>query len=148
MDDGAKLKAVGRLQQVEEKRRDQVGQQLESMRQRHAHIQLQLAQLAKLKNHSGQSALNTPVLNSATLMNLSRVDTMLQKLLRHHEHEQAVMQAQCSSVQKQLEHKHARVMGLEKVLERWRTKQRYEQACKEQKQLEDLINARLKKRVI
>lgn len=148
MDEEAKVKAVSRLQLVEEKQRDQVGQQLEAMRRRQAHMQQQVAQLAQLKTDSVQSAFSAPALNSSALMNLSQVDLMLQKLLLHHEEEQALMQAQCQSVQKQLEHKHARVMGLEKVLERWRAQQRYKQARKEQKQLEDLINARLKKRLL
>lgn len=144
----SKLKAVGKLQLMEEKQRDRVGQQLDVMRQRHSHLKMQLAQLSALKNHAGQSALTTPVLNSAALMNLNRVDQMLQKMLRHHEHEQAVMQAECASVQKNLEYKHARVQGLEKVLERWRTKQNYEKAKKEQKLIEDIINSRLKRKVL
>lgn len=143
----SKLKAVGKLQQMEEKQRDRVGQQLDTMRQRCTHLSLQLEQLSALKNHAGQSALSTPVLNSATLMNLNRVDQMLQRMLHHHEHEQAVMQAECDSVQKHLEHKHARVKGLEKVLERWRHKQNYEKAKQEQKLLEDIINCRLKRKL-
>ncbi|MCV5854046.1 flagellar export protein FliJ, partial [Escherichia coli] len=119
----ATLKAVGKLQQMEEKQRDRVGQQLDAMRQRHNHLSTQLQQLSALKGHAGQSALSSPSLNSAALMNFNRVDQMLQRMLRHHEQEQAVMQAECASVQKTLEHKHARVQGLEKVLERWRTKQ-------------------------
>ncbi|GAB7227957.1 MULTISPECIES: flagellar export protein FliJ [Vibrio] len=144
----AKLKAVGKLQLMEEKQRDRVGQQLDQMRQQHVHLQTQLQQLSALKNHAGQSALMAPTLNSATLMNLNRVDQMLQKMLQHHEHEQAVMQARCTSVQKQLEHKHARVQGLEKVLERWRAKQNYEKAKKEQKLIEDIINSRLKRKIL
>ncbi|MDF2152629.1 flagellar export protein FliJ [Vibrio sp. CAU 1672] len=142
----AKLKAVGKLQQVEEKQRDRVGQQLELMRQRHSHLKMQLQQLSALKSHAGKSVQAVPAMNSATLMNLNRVDQMLQKMLVHHEQEQALMEAQCSSVQKELEHKHARIQGLESVLERWRKKQRYEKACKEQKLIEDIINSRLKKK--
>ncbi|EGR2302953.1 flagellar export protein FliJ [Vibrio parahaemolyticus] len=144
----AKLKAVGKLQQMEEKQRDRVGQQLDAMRQRHNHLSTQLQQLSALKGHAGQSALSSPSLNSAALMNFNRVDQMLQRMLRHHEQEQAVMQAECSSVQKTLEHKHARVQGLEKVLERWRTKQNYEKAKKEQKLIEDIINSRVKRKTL
>ncbi|MGR5068501.1 flagellar export protein FliJ [Vibrio alfacsensis] len=144
----AKLKAVGKLQQMEEKQRDRVGQKLDVMRQRHAHLSLQLAQLSELKAHAGHSALTTPTLNSATLMNLNRVDHLLQKMLRHHEQEEALMQAECASVQKTLENKHARIKGLEKVLERWRQKQNYEKAKKEQKLIEDIINSRLKRRTL
>lgn len=96
----AKLKAVGKLQQMEEKQRDRVGQQLDAMRQRHNHLSTQLQQLSALKGHAGQSALSSPSLNSAALMNFNRVDQMLQRMLRHHEQEQAVMQAECASVQK------------------------------------------------
>ncbi|TBT23200.1 flagellar export protein FliJ [Vibrio parahaemolyticus] len=148
----AKLKAVGKLQQMEEKQRDRVGQQLDAMRQRHNHLSTQLQQLSALKGHAGQSALSSPSLNSAALMNFNRVDQMLQRMLRHHEQEQAVMQAECASVQKKyqktLEHKHARVQGLEKVLERWRTKQNYEKAKKEQKLIEDIINSRVKRKTL
>ena len=144
----SKLKAVGKLQLMEEKQRDKMGQQLDVMRQRYSHLSMQLAQLSALKSHAGQSALNTVVLNSAALMNLNRVDQMLQKMLRHHEHEQALMQAECTSVQKHLEHKHARVKGLEKVLERWSRKQNYEKAKREQKLMEDIINSRLKRKAL
>ncbi|EGR3371753.1 flagellar export protein FliJ [Vibrio parahaemolyticus] len=144
----AKLKAVGKLQQMEEKQRDRVGQQLDAMRQRHNHLSTQLQQLSALKGHAGQSALSSPSLNSAALMNFNRVDQMLQRMLLHHEQEQAVMQAECASVQKTLEHKHARVQGLEKVLERWRTKQNYEKAKKEQKLIEDIINSRVKRKTL
>ncbi|MEF1302371.1 flagellar export protein FliJ, partial [Vibrio owensii] len=34
----SKLKAVGKLQLMEEKQRDKVGQQLDVMRQRHSHL--------------------------------------------------------------------------------------------------------------
>ncbi|ENM5816039.1 flagellar export protein FliJ [Vibrio mimicus] len=143
-----KLKAVGKIQQIEEKQRDCVGRQLESMRQHHTHLKLQLSQLADLKKHSEQTALMAPSLNSAILMNLNRVNLMLQKMLVHHEYEQAVMQAQCFSVQKVLEQKHARVQKLEKVLERWRAKQKYEKARKEQKLFEDIINCRFNRKAL
>ncbi|PFG58466.1 flagellar export protein FliJ [Vibrio sp. ES.051] len=144
----AKIQAVGKLRLMEEKQRDRVGQQLDAMRQRHSHLSMQLEQLSALKGHAGQSARSVPTLTSATLMNVNRVDQMLQKMLHHHEHEQAVMQAECASVQKKLEHKHARVQGLEKVLERWRKKQSYEKAKKEQKLIEDIINSRVKRKTL
>ncbi|KXF81094.1 flagellar export protein FliJ [Enterovibrio coralii] len=142
----AKLKACGKLQKVEEKRRDTVGVQLASMRQRHAHIESKLDQLGELKNQAGAAATSGPSLNSASLMNLTHVDIMLQKMLTHCEQEQAVLQAQCNAVHKELEHRHARVLGLEKAMERWTLRQRYEQAKREQRQLEELINARVKRR--
>ncbi|NIY83674.1 flagellar export protein FliJ [Vibrio hepatarius] len=143
-----KLKAVGRIQQIEEKQRDCVGRQLESMRQHHTHLKQQLSQLADLKKHSGQTALMAPSLNSAILMNLNSVNQMLQKMLVHHENEQAVMQAQCFSVQKVLEQKHARVQMLEKAFELVRAKQKHETARKEQKLFEDIINCRFNRKAL
>ena len=142
----SKLKAVGKLCQVEEKQRDRVCQQLDVMRLRHSNLTLQLEQLSALKANVGQSAITTSDLNSASLMNLNRVDQMLQKMLYHHEQEQAVMLAECAAIQKQLESKHARVKGLENVLERWRNKQNYQKAQQEQKLVEDIINSRVKRR--
>ncbi len=143
-----KIRAVTRLQQVEEKQRDRIGQQLDSMRTRQQHLQMQLTQLADLKMVSGQSTRNGPTLNSALLMNFNRVDVLLQKMLRHHEQEQALMEAECNSVQQVLENKHARVKGLEQVLERWKKKQQYEKARKEQKYIEDILNSRFRKQAI
>lgn len=144
----AKIKACGKLQLVEEKRRDRVGQRLEAMRQRHAHLETKLGQLAELKHQSSQPTNPLQGFNSAALMNLTRVDVMLQKMLNHCQQEQAVLEAECNSVKKELEHRHARVQGLEKALERWKTKQNYENARKEQRLLEEMINARVKKRAI
>lgn len=141
-----KIRAVGKLQLVEEKRRDRVGQQLDDMRQRHQHLQSQLEQLALLKSGNGFANRQASALNSTLLMNLSRVDHMLQTLLVHHEQEQAVMEAQCHSVQQELAGRHARVKGIEQVLDRWRRKQEYEKARKEQKHIEDILNARYRKR--
>ena len=81
-------------------------------------------------------------------MNLNLVDQMLQKMLNHQKHEQAVMEAQCQSVQKQLQQKAARVHGLEQVLDRWSKKQNYEKAKREQKLIEDIINSRIKRRAL
>ncbi len=58
------------------------------------------------------------------------------------------MEAECNSVQEALENKHARVKGLEQVLERWTKKQNYEKARKEQKNIEDILNSRLRQRAI
>ncbi|CZF86020.1 flagellar export protein FliJ [Grimontia marina] len=144
----AKIKACGKLQQVEEKHRDRVGQKLETMRQRHAHIETKLGQLADLKQHANSSTNSAPTFNSAALMNLTRVDQMLQKMLNHCQQEQAVLEAECAAVKHELEHRHARVQGLEKALERWKKKQSYEKARKEQRLLEEMINARLKRRAV
>ncbi|WP_165312871.1 flagellar export protein FliJ [Vibrio ziniensis] len=143
-----KIRAVGKLQQVEEKNRDRIGQQLDTMRQKHQYLKSQLEQLANLKSTTGDSTFGAIKLNSALLMNFNRVDLLLQKLLRHHEQEQAVMEAQCNSVQEVLQSKHARVKGLEQVLERWNRKQQYEKARKEQKNIEDILNSRYRQKAL
>lgn len=137
----SKIRAVGKMTQVEELRRDQIGAQLESMRHQSEHLSQQLAALSELKARNFQGATKTC---SVGLMNLNLADQMLQKMLLHHQQEQAVMEAQCQSVQKQLQQKAARVQGLEQVLERWNKKQNYEKAKREQKLIEDIINARFK----
>ncbi|MCG9790305.1 flagellar export protein FliJ [Vibrio mediterranei] len=141
----SKIRAVGKITQVEELRRDQIGARLESMRNQNEHLAKQLLALSELKtlNHSGSNQTN-----SMGLMNLNLVDQMLQKMLNHQKHEQAVMEAQCQSVQKQLQQKAARVHGLEQVLDRWSKKQNYEKAKREQKLIEDIINSRIKRRAL
>ena len=76
------------------------------------------------------------------LLNRSRVDQMLHKLIVHQEHEQEVMQAQCTSLQKQLETKHLRVKGLENTLERWKEEHISDIRHKEELALEEIINSR------
>lgn len=141
----SKIRAVGKITQVEELRRDQIGARLESMRHQNEHLAKQLLALSELKtlNHNGSNQTN-----SMGLMNLNLVDQMLQKMLNHQKHEQAVMEAQCQSVQKQLQQKAARVHGLEQVLDRWSKKQNYEKAKREQKLIEDIINSRIKRRAL
>ncbi|SEG51656.1 flagellar export protein FliJ [Vibrio hangzhouensis] len=141
----SKIRAVGKMTQVEELQRDQIGARLDAMRHQNEHLAKQLTALSELKalNYSGSSKTC-----SVGLMNLNLVDQMLQKMLNHQRHEQAVMEAQCQSVQKQLQQKAARVHGLEQVLERWRKKQNYEKACRDQKLIEDIINSRLRRRTL
>ncbi len=134
----AMLKAVTRLQKIEEQQRDRVGMQLENLRQKSQHLQSQLGRLSELKSHHAQQA-GAAGLNSVSLMNLTLVDQLLHNVLVHHQQEQALMQAQCTSMQKEFEHKHARVKGMEGALERWRKKQNYEKARKEQKAIEEII---------
>ena len=57
----SKITAVGKLHQVEEKRRDDVGQQLENMRKKNQHMQHQMEMLNELKVHTGESAFRSPV---------------------------------------------------------------------------------------
>jgi flagellar export protein FliJ len=139
----AKLRAVGQFQKIQEKSRDLMSQQLESMRQQHTLTQSKLQQLAHLRSITGSSVRNAPCLNSEALMNLNRVDQMLQKFIVHQENEQAVMQAQCTSLQKQLEYKHMRVKGIEKVLESWQAEQRHQKQQLEDHATEEIVNSRV-----
>ncbi|WP_428773766.1 flagellar export protein FliJ [Vibrio sp.] len=139
-----KIRAVGKLQQMEQRSCDRVGQQLDQMRQNHRYVQQQLEQLALLKSVSKPSA--DQALNSTSLMNMTMVDTLLQRLLAHQQQEQAVMQAQCHSVEKQLQRQHARVQGIESVMQRWQAKRDYEKNRKEQRLIEDIINYRYAKK--
>lgn len=140
----AKLRAVGQFQKIQEKSRDLMSQQLESMRQQHTQTQGKLEQLAQLRSITGSSVRNAVNLNSEALMNLNRVDQMLQRFIVHQESEQAVMQAQCSSLQKQLEHKHMKVKGLEKVVESWQTELKIQKQQLEDNATEEIVNSRFK----
>ncbi|NLS13697.1 flagellar export protein FliJ [Vibrio sp. SM6] len=141
----AKIKACDKLQQVETQRRDRVGQQLDNMRQQHRHIEQKLVQLSALRDDKPRAHAEQGF-NSAALMNHARVDHMLQKWVVHSQQEQAVLEAQCHRMQKELCQRQAKVLGLETTLERWKAKQNYEKARKEQRHLEELINARVRKR--
>ncbi|MCF7480382.1 flagellar export protein FliJ [Vibrio sp. J1-1] len=138
----AKLRAVGQFQKIQEKNRDLMSQQLESMRQQHTLTKSKLEQLTQLRSLTGSSVRNAPSLNSEALMNLNRVDQMLQKIIVHQENEQAVMQAQCTSLQRQIEYKQMKVKGLEKVLENWHSEQRYQKQKLEEHAIEEIVNSR------
>lgn len=138
----AKLLAVGQFQKIQEKNRDRMSKQLEFMRQQHTSNQSKLEQLVQLRSQTGSSVRNAPGLNSEALMNLNRVDQMLHKLIVHQENEQAIMQAQCSSLQKQLEFKQMKVKGLETVIERWQSEHKYQKQQQEDHAAEEIINSR------
>ncbi|MCW8346655.1 flagellar export protein FliJ [Vibrio sp. ZSDZ65] len=140
----SKIKAVGALTMLEETQRDRIGSQLDAARQQTEKLESRLSALAELKSfHHGHGVQSRSRLS---LMNMTMVDRMLQGMLNHQVHEQAVMQAECHAIQAQLQQKSQRVHGLEQVLERWKSKQKYEKAKRDQKIMEDIINSRLKLR--
>ncbi|MDX1301063.1 flagellar export protein FliJ [Photobacterium sp.] len=138
------VKAVGKLQQLAEKDRERQGKSYKLHQQQIGYFQQQLDELSLLK--SGSSEGYTSIANGITLQNNTRVQVMLSRMIDHQLHEMAVMDAECQRAKSQLEASHARVKGLETVLDRWKAKQQYEQAKKEQKQIEDLISARYKRK--
>lgn len=143
----AKVRAVGKLQQMAEQQRDRLGQLFVQQRQQADYFQQQLEALGMLKSGcQWQSHVTPQGVNSTMLMNSTRVQGLLDRMLHHHQHEQALMEAECQRSRQQLEASQAKVKSLETVLERWKAKQQYEQARREQKQVEDLINARYRRK--
>ncbi|KFI13935.1 flagellar export protein FliJ [Vibrio coralliilyticus] len=138
----AKLRAVEKFQKIQQKHRDRMSVQLESLRQQHTVAQQRLQQLMELKRQAQPRSSHVMALHREALLNRSRVDQMLHKLILHQEHEQEVMQAQCTSLQKQLENKHLRVKGLENTLERWKEEHNSDIRHKEELALEEIINSR------
>lgn len=143
----SKVRAVSKLQQIAEQNRDRQGKVFEQQQQQASYFQQQLDALGLLKTGCQALGVNgTGIMSSTVLQNTASVQLMLSRMLHHHQHEKAVMDAECLRAKSQLEASHAKVKGLETVLERWKAKQHYEQAKKEQKQIEDLINARHKRK--
>ena len=145
----SKVRAVSKLQQIAEQNRDRQGRVFEQQQQQASYFQSQLDALGMLKSGCQALGINgSATVSSTVLQNTASVQLMLNRMLHHHQHEKAVMDAECRRAKSQLEASHAKVKGLETVLERWKAKQQYEQARKEQKQIEDLINARYKRRTL
>ncbi|KDM91589.1 flagellar export protein FliJ [Photobacterium galatheae] len=141
-----KLKAVSQLQQIAEQQRDRQGQDLARQQEQVGFFAQQLEALADLK--SGSLPQGAGGVNPIALQNTTQVNAMLNRLITHQQHEMALMHAESQRTQKALEQTQIKVKGLETVMERWKAKQRYEQARKEQKFIEDLINARYKRPAI
>ncbi|CAM3001269.1 flagellar export protein FliJ [Vibrio neptunius] len=138
----AKLRAVAKFQKIQKKHRDLMSVQLESLRQQHASAQQRLQQLMDLKSQTQPRSSHVTSSHREALLNRSRVEQMLHKLIVHQQHEQQVMQAECASLQKQLETKHLRVKGLEKTLECWKEAHNSDIRHKEELALEEIINSR------
>ena len=138
----AKLRAVEKFQKIQRKHRDRMSTQLESLRQQHTLAQLRLQQLVDLKSQTQPRSSTATSLHREALLNRSRVDQMLHRLIVHQEHEQELMQAQCTSLQKQLEIKHFRVKVLENTLKGWKEEHNSDIRYKEELALEEIINSR------
>ncbi|QUJ68702.1 flagellar export protein FliJ [Photobacterium sp. GJ3] len=141
-----KLKAVSQLQQIAEQQRDQQGQDFARQQEQVGFFAQQLQALAVLKPGNVQQGAGG--VNPLALQNSTQVNAMLNRLITHQQHEMALMHAESQRTKKALEQSQVKVKGLETVMERWKVKQRYEQAKKEQKFIEDLINARCKRRAL
>lgn len=137
----AKLQAIEKFQKIQQRQRDAMSQQLEVMRRQQEVAVEKLNQLAELKKQTTPWQGNDS-LNREALINYSRVDQMLRKLINHQQHEQALMQAQCTSLQNQLQRKHLKVKCLETTLERWQKEHQLEQIKRQDLAFEELLNHR------
>lgn len=137
----AKLQAIEKFQKIQQQQRDAMSQQLETKRQQQAAATEKLNQLANLKQQTSPW-LSCGGVNREVLLNYSRVDQMLRKLINHQQHEQALMQAECASLQNQLQSKHLKVKGIESTLERWQNEYQSQQLKRQELALEELINHR------
>lgn len=135
----AKLQAIDKYKKIQQQQRDAMSQKLEAKRQQQAAAAEKLDQLARLKQQTSPW-LNRGGVNREVLLNYSRVEQMLRKLINHQQHEQALMQAECASLQNQLQSKHFKVKGIESTLERWQNEYQSQQLKRQELALEELIN--------
>ncbi|WP_305842798.1 flagellar export protein FliJ [Photobacterium leiognathi] len=143
------VRAVEQLQRLSEQKRDKLSAIYQQQRQQVDNYQQQLQLLSQLKQHyTGTEQTHGATINSAMLTNSNQLTSQLTTMIDHHQHEQAVMSAECDHSAQQLQASNQQVKRFEEVKKRWLAKQQYEQARKEQKQLEELINLRHKKRRI
>ncbi|WP_318475549.1 flagellar export protein FliJ [Photobacterium leiognathi] len=143
------VRAVEQLQRLSEQKRDKLSAIYQQQRQQVDNYQQQLQLLSQLKQHyTGTEQTLGATINSAMLTNSNQLTSQLTTMIDHHQHEQAIMSAECDHSAQQLQASNQQVKRFEEVKKRWLAKQQYEQARKEQKQLEELINLRHKKRKI
>ncbi|WP_318433085.1 flagellar export protein FliJ [Photobacterium leiognathi] len=143
------VRAVEQLQRLSEQKRDKLSAIYQQQRQQVDNYQQQLQLLSQLKQHyTGTEQTYGGTMNSAMLTNSNQLTSQLTTMIDHHQHEQAIMSAECDHSAQQLQASNQQVKRFEEVKKRWLAKQQYEQARKEQKQLEELINLRHKKRKI
>ncbi len=143
------VRAVEQLQRLSEQKRDKLSAIYQQQRQQVDNYQQQLQLLSQLKKHyTGTEKTYGATMNSAMLTNSNQLTSQLTTMIDHHQHEQAIMSAECDHSAQQLQASNQQVKRFEEVKKRWLAKQQYEQARKEQKQLEELINLRHKKRKI
>ncbi|WP_318491123.1 flagellar export protein FliJ [Photobacterium leiognathi] len=143
------VRAVEQLQRLSEQKRDKLSAIYQQQRQQVDNYQQQLQLLSQLKQHyTGIEQTHGATINSAMLTNSNQLTSQLTTMIDHHQHEQVIMSAECDHSAQQLQASNQQVKRFEEVKKRWLAKQQYEQARKEQKQLEELINLRCKKRKI
>ncbi|WP_305404623.1 flagellar export protein FliJ [Photobacterium leiognathi] len=143
------VRAVEQLQRLSEQKRDKLSAIYQQQRQQVDNYQQQLQLLSLLKQHyTGIEQTHGVTINSAMLTNSNQLTSQLTTMIDHHQHEQAIMSAECDHSAQQLQDSNQQVKRFEEVKKRWLAKQQYEKARKEQKQLEELINLRCKKRKI
>ncbi|WP_060988609.1 flagellar export protein FliJ [Photobacterium leiognathi] len=143
------VRAVEQLQRLSEQKRDKLSAIYQQQRQQVDNYQQQLQLLSQLKQHyTGTEQTYGVTINSAMLTNSNQLTSQLTTMIDHHQHEQAIMSAECDHSAQQLQASNQQVKRFEEVKKRWLAKQQYEQARKEQKQLEELINLRHKRRKI
>lgn len=135
----AKLQAIEKFQKVEQQKRDLLVREFESMRLAQARSEDQLAQLIQLKNQTAPNWGSGRYGHRENLVNYSRLEQMISKLIIHQQHEQAIQHAQCTALKKQLEHKQQQVQGLENTISRWQTELRAHQQTIEDIALEDTL---------
>ncbi|WP_318483375.1 flagellar export protein FliJ [Photobacterium leiognathi] len=143
------VRAVEQLQRLSEQKRDKLSAIYQQQRQQVDNYQQQLQLLSQLKQHyTGTEQTLGATINSAMLANSNQLTSQLTTMIDHHQYEQAIMSAECDHSALQLQASNQQVKRFEDVKKRWLAKQQYEQARKEQKQLEELINLRCKRRRI
>ncbi|EAS65651.1 flagellar export protein FliJ [Photobacterium angustum] len=143
------VKAVEQLQRLSEQKRDKLSAIYQQQRQQVDNYQQQLQLLGQLKQHyMGAEQPQGSAINSAMLNNSNQLTSQLATMIDHHQHEKAIMSAECDHSEQQLQSSNQQVKRFEEVKKRWLAKQQYEQARKDQKQLEELINLRHKKRKV
>ncbi|WP_318443645.1 flagellar export protein FliJ [Photobacterium leiognathi] len=143
------VRAVEQLQRLSEQKRDKLSAIYQQQRQQVDNYQQQLQLLSQLKQHyTSTDQTYGSTINSTMLTNSNQLTSQLTTMIDHHQHEQAIMSAECDHSAQQLQASNQQVKRFEEVKKRWLAKQQYEQARKEQKQLEELINLRHKKRKI
>jgi len=137
-----KLQALEKYHKLEQDKKNLTLQQLDSMHREQAHSAGQLQRLQQLRKQTVMKPGSGGAFCREMLLNYSRVDQMLGKMILHQEQEQALKKAQCTSLQKQLEQKQARLKGLENTLEHWQKEFQFQEQKLEDLALEELINTR------
>ncbi|WP_305463464.1 flagellar export protein FliJ [Photobacterium leiognathi] len=131
------VRAVEQLQRLSEQKRDKLSAIYQQQRQQVDNYQQQLQLLSQLKQHyMGKEQAHGATMNSAMLINSNQLTSQLTTMIDHHQHEQAIMSAECDHSAQQLQASNQQVKRFEEVKKRWLAKQQYEQVRKEHKLIE------------